>query len=63
MELLGILSSLGDSGFIRSASLGVVLFLVVSDHRKVVTLWDWRNRQIGAQEAVKANEQIEPETF
>jgi hypothetical protein len=62
VELVGILSALGDSGFLRSAVLGVVFFLVVMDHRRVSVLWDWRNRQIGAQDAVK-NVQTESETF
>jgi hypothetical protein len=62
VELIGILSIIGDSNFLRSAVLGVVFFLVVMDHRRVTVLWDWRNRQIGAQDAVK-NEQAESETF
>ena len=40
-----------DSSGLRVGALAVILYLVLTNHKKVCILWDWHNEQRGREKA------------
>lgn len=38
-----------DSSSLRVGALGIILYVVLTNHKKVAILWDWHNEQKGRQ--------------